>query len=77
MMPGGKERVMEVYLGECKLRIPCYDCGNDICANHGRKLSDCPNLICPTPELDCETECVFIDEYIQHLRIYAKGEDNE
>lgn len=64
---------MGVYLGECNLRIPCYDCDNDICANHGRKLSDCPNLICPTPELDCETECVFIDEYIQKLRTFAKG----
>ena len=68
---------MAVYLGECNLKIPCYDCDNDLCAHHGKKEADCPYHTCPTPELDCETQCTFIDEYIRNLRIYAKGESDE
>ena len=65
---------MVVHLGECPLKIPCVDCDSQICLNAGRKAPCCPFYHCPTPELDCETECEAVDRNIELMREKAKGE---
>ena len=59
---------MAVHLGDCLLRIPCYDCKSEICYHAGKKEADCPHYHCPYPWLDCETECSFIDRFIEEMR---------
>ena len=57
-----------IHMGVCELKIPCVDCKSEICCHAGRKEADCPFYRCPTPELDCETECEVIDEIIEKTR---------
>lgn len=64
---------MAVYMGTCDMKIPCIDCPSEICANAGKKSADCPHYHCPTPLLDCETECQFIDRYIEDWRKRVKS----
>lgn len=60
--------MLDFNIGECTRRIPCVDCDNDKCILHGRKESDCPKWVCDRPGTDCETECDFIDEFIDAMR---------
>lgn len=57
-----------IYLGECHRRNLCVDCDSEICYGAGKKASDCPQYHCPYPNLDCETECSFIDRFIENMR---------
>ena len=58
---------------ECTRNIPCVDCDDNSCAFHGRKEANCPKWRCEN-RVDCETECEFIDKYIEKLR---KGGDKK
>lgn len=53
---------------KCRLKILCVDCENKYCRLVGKKAPNCPHEYCPYPHLDCETECRFIDEYIEEIR---------
>ena len=57
-----------VLLGTCTRKNLCVDCDSELCYGAGKKASDCPKYTCPTPGLDCETECRWIDRYIEKMR---------
>lgn len=62
-----------IHLGECHRKNLCVDCDMEICGHAGKKEADCPHYHCPYPNLDCETECSFIDRFIEEMR--RKNED--
>ena len=61
-----------ILLGECYRNNLCVDCDSETCYGAGKKESDCPLYHCPFPGLDCESECSFIDGFIEEMR--RKGE---
>ena len=53
---------------KCRLKILCVDCENEYCRLVRKKAPNCPHEYCPYPHLDCETECRFIDGFIEMMR---------